>query len=139
MTTGGCACGALKYSFDGEPLVSALCHCNGCKRSSSSDYTSNLIVPASTFHSTLGTAKTYTSKGGSGNNRSSHFCPECGTMLYVTSEAASEIVIVKAGTLDNLSLNETKYKPTVEIFCENKYSWLPDIEGAKKFDGAMGP
>ena len=49
------------------------------------------------------------------------------------------MVIVKAGTLDNLSLNETKYKPTVEIFCENKYSWLPDIEGAKKFDGAMGP
>ncbi|KAJ4152147.1 hypothetical protein NW765_017656 [Fusarium oxysporum] len=60
-------------------------------------------------------------------------------MLYVTSEAASEMVIVKAGTLDNLSLNETKYKPPVEIFCENKYSWLPDIEGAKKFDGAMGP
>lgn len=59
-------------------------------------------------------------------------------MLYIDSEMAPGLVILKAGTLDDLSLNETKYKPTAEMFCENKYSWLLNVEGAKQFDGAMG-
>jgi hypothetical protein len=156
MATGSCACGVLKYSFNSEPLVcvglelvllyvlsanlhpgpQALCHCNGCKRSSSSVYTHNLLVPAATF-TTSGIAKTYTDKGESGKNRSFHFCRECGTTLYITSENIPGVVVVKAGTLDDLSLNEINYRPTVEIFCKEKYSWLPDIEGARKFNGAM--
>ncbi|RSL81750.1 hypothetical protein CEP51_005614 [Fusarium floridanum] len=118
MTTGSCACGALRYSFNSAPVVSALCHCNGFKKSSSSNYTHNLIVPAVSF-TTSGTAK------------------ECGTPLYITSEGAPGAVIVKAGTLDDPSLNEVNYRPTVEMFCKEKYSWLPDIERARKFHGAM--
>ncbi|KAI8680464.1 CENP-V/GFA domain-containing protein [Fusarium keratoplasticum] len=137
MATGSCACGLLKYSFNSEPLVCALCHCNGCKRSSSSVYTHNLLVPAATF-TTSGIAKIYGDKGQSGKNRSFHFCQECGTTLYIVSENIPGVVVVKAGTLDDLSLNEIKYRPTVEIFCKEKYSWLPDIEGARKFNGAMG-
>ncbi|KAJ4248334.1 hypothetical protein NW757_008492 [Fusarium falciforme] len=137
MATGSCACGLLKYSFNSEPLVCVLCHCNGCKRSSSSVYTHNLLVPAATF-TTSGIAKTYTDKGQSGKNRSFYFCQECGTTLYITSENIPRVVVVKAGTLDDLSLNEINYRPTVEIFCKEKYSWLPNIERARKFNGAMG-
>lgn len=66
-----------------------------------------------------------------------NFCLECGTPLYVTSDGAPGVVIVKAGTLDVLSLNETNYRPTVEIFCKEKYSWLPGIEGTKRFDAPI--
>ncbi|KIL92435.1 glutathione-dependent formaldehyde-activating protein [Fusarium avenaceum] len=138
MTTGQCACGVLKYSFSSEPVISVLCHCSGCKRASSSDYTNNLIIPVDAFQMTSGTAKIYTSKGGSGKGCSKYFCEECGTMLYIDSEITPGLVILKAGTLDDLSLNETKYKPAAEIFCENKYSWLPNVEGAEQFNGAMG-
>lgn len=59
-------------------------------------------------------------------------------LVWVKGEAMPGVLIVKAGTLDDLSLNETKYKPKAEIYCRNKFSWLPDVEGAAKFDGAMG-
>lgn len=156
MVTGSCACGGLTYSFNSDPLVcvgvdlallyirstnpylglQALCHCNGCKRSSSSVYTHNLLIPAARF-TTSGNSKAYKDKGESGKDRSFHFCPECGTTLYIVSENIPGVIVVKGGTLDDLRLNERKYRPTFEIFCKDKYSWLPDIEGSKKFDGAM--
>lgn len=34
--TGGCLCGAVRYSLDAnaEPLYSVICHCQNCKKSS---------------------------------------------------------------------------------------------------------
>lgn len=58
-------------------------------------------------------------------------------LVWATGEAMGSIVILKAGTLDDLSLLETKYKPKYEIYCRNKFSWLPDVEGAAKFDASM--
>ncbi|KAL6408107.1 glutathione-dependent formaldehyde-activating protein [Ilyonectria robusta] len=134
---GQCSCGSIRYSFTGEPLNVSLCYCNGCRRSSSSAFTTNILVLESNFVSTAGTPKAFKRKGGSGNEGSEHFCPDCGAQLYVTSNAAPGIVIIKAGTLDDWRLNDTKFKPTVEIFCQYKYNWLPDIGGTTKFEGAM--
>lgn len=164
--TGGCACGNLRYSFDGEPVgvvrspsllalqqrfhivnmgadvcfflpSQATCHCTSCRRSTSSAYSTSLLVPAPAFHLLEGTPKAFTRQGDSGQETSDCFCPNCGALVYVLSKAASGLVIVKAGSLDDLSLNETKFQPRVEIFCKNKYSWLPAIEGAQTFDGAL--
>ncbi len=29
---GGCLCGAVRYSTDAEPLLTAVCHCKNCQR-----------------------------------------------------------------------------------------------------------
>lgn len=182
MTTGGCLCGNLKYSFDGEPVgivscpciqtftpqpfrphhllinpsmvdpssftfhnkltpsspnLQAACHCIPCRRSSNSTHSTNLLVPTPAFKSLGGTPKTWSRVGDSGKTVTNNFCPECGVLCWVTCEAITDLLIVKAGTVDDLSLVETKYKPKVEIYCRNKFSWLPDIEGALKFDGPM--
>ncbi|EKG12517.1 Glutathione-dependent formaldehyde-activating family GFA [Macrophomina phaseolina MS6] len=117
--------------------VQALCHCISCRRSSNSTHSTNLLVPTPSFHPTSGTAKQWTRTGDSGKTVTNNFCGECGTLLWVTGEAMTGVTIVKAGTLDDLSLNDTKYKPKVEIFTRNKYSWLADVEGAAKFEGSM--
>ena len=36
--TGGCACGAIRYSIAGEPLFSYHCQCRDCQRESGSGH-----------------------------------------------------------------------------------------------------
>lgn len=136
MTSGGCACGNLKYTFDGEPAGVALCHCIPCRRSSNSAYSNNLLVPAAAFKPT-GTPKQWSRTGDSGKAVTNSFCPECGTLVWVQGEAMTGVVIVKAGTLADLSLVDGKFKPKVELYCRNKFAWLPDVEGVAKFEGSM--
>ncbi|KAJ3534005.1 hypothetical protein NM208_g7728 [Fusarium decemcellulare] len=136
-TTGGCSCGNVTWSFEGEHIVSAICHCNRCKRNNGSLCSINLIVPAAGFKETTGKAKSYTSKGPSGNNGSSFFCENCGSPLYIKSDLGPGLVIIKAGSLDDVSLLEGKFKPSAEIFCETKLNFLPAVEGLTSFPGAM--
>ncbi|KAH6959587.1 Mss4-like protein, partial [Ilyonectria sp. MPI-CAGE-AT-0026] len=112
-----------------------LCHCRSCKRSTGAGFTTNIILLATAFHHDSGSLTTYTSKGGSGNDVTLHFCPSCGSHLYVTGAAAPGIIILKTGTLDDSSLNNTRFRPMAEMFCDEKYSWLSDVEGAKRLAG----
>ena len=35
-TTGGCLCGAVRYEIEGDPLLSAVCHCRNCQKQAGS-------------------------------------------------------------------------------------------------------
>lgn len=34
--TGGCLCGAVRYRIEGDPLLTAVCHCRNCQRQAGS-------------------------------------------------------------------------------------------------------
>ncbi|OAL47863.1 hypothetical protein IQ07DRAFT_601903 [Pyrenochaeta sp. DS3sAY3a] len=135
-TTGSCSCGNIKWAFSGEPIVSCICHCNRCKRSNGSLCSLNLIVPAPSFRLPSGTPKAFTTQGGSGADATSHFCENCGSQLYITSSAAPGLVIIKSGTIDDVGLLEEKFKPTVEIHCDSKLGFVPNLT-ATSFAGQM--
>ncbi len=52
--TGGCACGAIRYQFTGEPLASLNCHCRDCQRETGGGYAPILIVATAEFAVTRG-------------------------------------------------------------------------------------
>ncbi|KAK7702984.1 hypothetical protein SLS57_011119 [Botryosphaeria dothidea] len=134
---GGCQCGNIKYTLDGEPVGSALCYCNSCRSSTGSTNSASLLVLKHLFKS-AGTPKIFTRKGDSGGDAQCHFCGECGSPLWVTSTSLDEggILVIRSGTLDDLTLNE-KFKPTMELYCRSKYSWQPDVKDARKFETMM--
>ena len=43
--TGGCLCGAVRYSFTGEPLMQAVCHCKNCQRQAGSGWSMLIALP----------------------------------------------------------------------------------------------
>lgn len=125
---GGCLCGDVRYRSDAEPVMKALCHCSYCQKSSGSTYSSNLLIPESSF-SVSGKLNCYTSTGGSGRMLNSYFCPNCGSNLYNTAEAYPGLVIIKTGSLDNPS----EFKPDANIWCESAPSWVKIDEGMNNF------
>lgn len=128
--TGGCLCGAVRFSFPGEPLGSRVCWCRLCQYLGAGSGTVNVI-----FHregmTVSGDLRDYASTADSGNRMHRHFCPTCGTPVFSAAEIRPTVVIVRAGTLDNPELAP----PTSTIWTSAAPSWacldpaLPQLPG----------
>lgn len=124
VLTGGCLCGAIRYSVDGAPLVTAVCHCRHCQRQSGSAFSVMIAVKAKQL-TREGDIATYRDRGDSGGEVARHFCPKCGSPLFSTLPAAPAIVYVKAGTLDDVSA----LSPGVHLWTSSAQQWV-DIDPA---------
>src|SRR5215470_9953070 len=79
--TGGCACGAVRYTCSAEPLMMANCHCRDCQRAGGAPYAAVLLVPKAAVTFT-GEIKFHQVQADSGNMASRGFCPACGSPLF---------------------------------------------------------
>src|SRR5262249_61300023 len=68
VRSGGCVCGAVRYTVRGEPFHVGRCHCADCRKRSGSTYTIYGQWPLEAFEST-GEYATF---------RHDSFCPRCG-------------------------------------------------------------
>jgi hypothetical protein len=41
----GCACGAIRYVCDADPIIMMNCRCRDCQKASGSDYAAIVVVP----------------------------------------------------------------------------------------------
>jgi hypothetical protein len=119
IVTGGCLCGGVRYQYEGEVGPANYCHCEDCRRSTGSAFNIGVRVAAFGFRILQGKPKSFTKAGDSGNELTRHFCPECGSPLYTSSPQHSEVLYIKAGTLDDPSL----VKPTHQIWVQSKVPW----------------
>ncbi|HXZ86323.1 MAG TPA: GFA family protein [Myxococcota bacterium] len=118
--SGGCACGAIRYTFEGEPLAALNCHCRDCQRESGSGFEPVLIVPFAGFAVARGKPRHFTVIADSGEPATRNFCGECGSPLFGLPEnGVSEIVTIRAGSLDDPSL----FRPTRDIYVASAQPW----------------
>ena len=111
---GGCHCGAVRYTITAMPLAVNACHCGDCKRLAGGPFGVYLHVPKDTLQVASGTFDTFRRTGGSGNTIPIERCTDCGTRMWHLPEAAPDLVILCAGTLDDPSWAV----PTSHIFTE---------------------
>ncbi|MBE0705362.1 MAG: GFA family protein [Afipia sp.] len=98
---GGCQCARVRYRILAMPVVFYLCHCKECQRHTSSAFGESLRVRSADLEID-GDLKTVRRIAESGASREGRFCPECGVRI-VHGSVGSELVNVKAGTLDDTS------------------------------------
>jgi len=55
--------------------------------------------------------------------------------MWTESEAFPEIIVVKAGVIDDAAFG--KFTPSVESFTSRKLGWQKEVEGAKQFVDAF--
>jgi hypothetical protein len=131
---GSCACGAIRYSADGEPLFSMNCHCRDCQRETGSGYTAVLAVRSATFRVTQGTPKYFELTADSGHTTTRAFCPDCGSPLFGLPGISPDMVTIRAGSLDDPSV----FRPAQDIYTASAQPWdymNPDLPKSPKLPG----
>ena len=115
-TRGRCLCRRVTYAFSGRPLWSGHCHCESCRRQTSSAIASFLGVSISAFRWTGAEPALFRSSPGVRR----HFCSHCGTpMAYEADRYPGEIHLYAASLDDPES-----YRPTHHVFTSEQLSWL---------------
>jgi len=128
--TGGCLCGAIRYRSTAEPRASRVCWCRDCQYFAAGSGTVNVIFRAETFEIT-GETTDYASDADSGNRMHRRFCPRCGTPMFSQSEARPDMIIARAGTLDDPEL----VAPSGTIWTASAPSWACIAEDLPRTEG----
>lgn len=116
--TGGCACGALRYSITAEPGFAFHCQCRQCQRASGTGHASLFVVPKATV-AVEGEVKFFAQTADDGATISRGFCPNCGSPVLGKSTGYPDILIVTAASLDEPAL----FEPQKVVFSASKQRW----------------
>jgi hypothetical protein len=127
--SGGCLCGAVRYTCDAEPIMAGHCHCEDCRRSSGSGHSSHLAVPEAAVVLT-GETKAYVRPSASGNPVTRAFCPECGAPVFSKNPAMPGMLFLRASSLDDLEI----FKPQMHVWAVRAASWDSPSTGLPAFD-----
>lgn len=130
MITGGCLCRAVRYEITSSPLITRVCWCRLCQYLGAGSGTVNVCFHAKDV-TISGALTTYECISDSGNRMRRGFCPKCGTPVTSVAESRPELIILRAGTLDNPEIAQ----PAVTIWTNSAPRWacfdpdLPMVEG----------
>ena len=134
MTTGGCLCGAVRYTTDAEPLTTRLCWCRQCQYIATGNAAVSVCFPSAGF-SVAGDTRDFVSVADSGNTMHRRFCPACGTHLFSEAEVRPHLIFVRAGTLDDPSVA----RPAATIWTTQAPAWACIDETKPQWDGQPPP
>ncbi len=129
--SGGCACGAIRYTGTAEPTFSWNCHCRDCQRASGGGQCPVLYVPKSGL-SIIGEPTYYELKAESGNAVERGFCQTCGSPVCILAELVPELIGLWAGSLDD----PNQFAPQANVWTVSAPAWdcmsstLPTCEHA---------
>jgi hypothetical protein len=121
VRTGGCLCGAVRYTVRGEPVDVRRCHCADCRKESGSAFTVYAQWPTEAFELT----------GEIGSYDGRRFCPRCGSRLLDTKDSGDSLIEIRIGSLDDAPFD---LKPEAEIWVSRREIWVPPIEGAAQYE-----
>jgi hypothetical protein len=131
--TGGCACGALRYRAEGEPVAQGLCHCRTCQRLSGGGHT-GFITFAESAVTLQGDTVSYSSMGGSGRTATRYACRICHSGVFGRAEVMAGKINLYAGSLDDPS----QFKPRIAIFTRSRPAWDASSVGLRCFETVPG-
>ena len=118
--TGGCRCGAVRYTLSAEPFAVRLCWCRDCQYWSTGNAAVNMLVPRDAVR-VDGELDGWDSMAESGNHMRRSFCPRCGTPMFSEARENAARMVIRVGTLDDA----TGIVPTTVIWTDSAPAWAP--------------
>ena len=131
--SGGCACGAVRYEISGEPVFQNHCQCRDCQKKSGTGHGSYLTFMRDGAKLS-GEVKLWNLLDDNGNEKTSAFCPTCGSPLYFTFKPNPQFMAVHAASLDD----PARFKPQAVTYASRGLAWDqldPTLQGFAKMPG----
>lgn len=116
--TGKCLCGAVTYRYEGEPIVTAHCHCEDCRRTSGTGHSTHVVIKEENF-TLSGKLKGYGHPADNGTIVTRYFCPTCGAPIHSTNEVMPGIIMLRASSLDDLD----SITPSMHVYTKRAAKW----------------
>lgn len=116
---GGCACGEVRYRLTSAPMFVHSCHCLNCQRQTGTAFVLNMLIEASRVQ-LLGGAPTAVPVPRENGLHRIFRCPTCQVAVWSEYGGRSEVLFVRAGTLDD----PARVSPDVHIYTRSKLPWI---------------
>lgn len=124
-----CRCGNVKFTSTEKPVIQLCCHCNDCRKITSSDYTTIAFFDSATvFVSGNLSAAKFTAQ--SGNKTSREVCPECSCVMFDRSEGFPTLI----GVVTEQISAPFKANPSHHVWVKSKLSHVSIPPEVKEFD-----
>ena len=118
--TGGCACGKVRYELTDAPMFVHCCHCLNCQRQTGTAFVLNMMIEASRVELLSGTPTAVAMPRDEGRLHRIFRCPKCQVAVWSEYGGRSEVLFVRAGTLDD----PATVSPDVHIYTRSKLPWI---------------
>jgi len=119
-----CSCGQLRLTAEGDPVRISMCHCLACQRRTGSAFGIQARFPAERIR-IVGRYADYVRVSDEGEERTFHFCPDCGATVFYTTESQPGLVAVPIGAFADPSFPP----PTVSVWESRRHPWVSAPDG----------
>jgi hypothetical protein len=114
-----CSCGQLRLTAEGDPVRISMCHCLACQRRTGSAFGLQARFPADRVR-VVGRHSDYVRTSDWGEERTFHFCPDCGATVFYVTATGPDVVAVPVGAFADPSFPP----PTVSVYESRRHPWL---------------
>lgn len=116
--TGGCLCGAVRYTSTGPSVFAGNCYCTDCRRESGTGHITAVAVPEASL-TTTGATVDFVKPADSGQGIRNTFRPICGTTLFTHPDGLPGLALLRGGTLDD----PTQVAPQMNMYVASAPAW----------------
>lgn len=97
-----------------------MCHCLACQRRSGSAFAIQARFPSDRVRITGRFSDYLRRSDEAGEERTFHFCPDCGGTVFYTTSDASDLIAVPVGAFADPSFP----RPTVSVYESRRHPWV---------------
>ncbi|MPT46919.1 MAG: GFA family protein [Sphingobium sp.] len=130
MTSGGCQCGAIRYTVRGEAGHKSLCYCGDCRKSSGAPVVGWMLFEQDQVEIS-GSPVSYKSS----DHGERQFCGQCGSSLFYLSETVFPgQVDITIASLDD----PAAFPPEARIQLADAPEWarhMDELPGFERYPG----
>ncbi|WP_417722460.1 GFA family protein [Salipiger sp.] len=127
---GTCRCGATRIEVSVPPIMTAACHCSGCRKMASSAFSLTMMVPVAGFRVVEGAPVL----GGIKGPQLDHYCcPDCLSWMFTRIAGIDAFLNVRPVMFDVPEWSE----PFIETMCAERLDWAT-TPARHSYDGFPG-
>src|SRR5579864_1898517 len=116
--SGGCGCGAVRYTIGAEPVRAFQCQCRDCQMDCGGGHSSVFVFPRDALKIT-GEVREIARSSDRGATKRKGFCPNCGVPIYNKPEKVPEMIGIYVGSLDDAAT----FKPAIILYAARGHAW----------------